>query len=89
MLTLRYQIKVYALGMTKYKPRTQYVPRYTVIQSEALDAVGDALKRRLIDFGAATTLRDLVRAGHVDEARTTLNKLASTSSQHVPAWFVP
>lgn len=89
MLTLRWQIKVYALSMTKYKLRTQYVPRHTGTQSEALDAIGDALKRRLIDFGAATTLRDLVRAGHVDKARTTLNEIASAPTQHVPAWFVP
>lgn len=63
--------------MTKYRLQTQHVPRYTVAQGRALEAIGNALKRRLIDFTAATELRDLVRAGRVAEARAALNRLAS------------
>lgn len=59
--------------MTKYKPRAKYVPRYTVAQSETLEAVGAALKRRRINFATATELRNLIRAGHVEQVSAALN----------------
>lgn len=64
--------------MAEQRLQTLRAPRYTVVQGEALEAVGDALKRRLIDFAVATELRDLVRAGRLDEVRTTLSVIAGT-----------
>jgi hypothetical protein len=52
--------------------------RYTLVQGQALEAVGDALKRRRIDFAAATELRDLVRAGRVEEVMAALDVSADT-----------
>lgn len=45
---------------------------YTVAQCEALDAIGDALKCRQINFHIATKLRDFVRSGRVAEAQERL-----------------
>lgn len=53
--------------MIGYKLDTFHSPRYTAVQGEALDAIGDALKGRLINFGTAIKLRDFVRSGRVDE----------------------
>ena len=47
---------------------------YTAAQSRALDALGNALKHRRIDFYIATKLRDLVRMGRVDEAERMLRR---------------
>lgn len=44
----------------------------TATRSDTLGAIGDGLKRRLLDFAAATKLRDLTRSGRVDEVRATL-----------------
>ena len=44
----------------------------TSAQSEALDAIGNALKHQQINFYIATRLRDLVRLGQVDEAQERL-----------------
>lgn len=47
---------------------------YAAAQSRALDAIGNALKHRRIDFYIATKLRDLVRMGRVDEAERMLRR---------------
>ena len=62
--------------MTRTRLSTQHVPGYAAAQGETLDMIGSAFKRHLIDFEAATALRDLVRAGHPDEARAALTELA-------------
>ena len=54
---------------------------FTVSRSETLEAVGRVLKRRLIDFTAATKFRDLVRAGRVIEVRATLDKIIRTNAR--------
>lgn len=41
-------------------------PRFSAAQREALDAIGDALKQRRIDFAMATELSDSVKAGRID-----------------------
>lgn len=64
--------------MKKYSLQTQHVPKYTVAQSSALEAIGKAFKGDLIDFEAATELRDLVRAGRTDEASAALDTLTLT-----------
>jgi len=46
----------------------------TESQRKALDAIGDALKHRRIDFYIATKLRDLVKSGRVDEALEALSR---------------
>lgn len=55
--------------------------RYTAEQVELLDAVGKALTYQLIDFTAATELRDQIRAGRPNKARTTPNEIADTCLQ--------
>jgi len=55
--------------------------RYTAEQVELLNAVGKALTCQLIDFTAATELRDQIRAGRPNEARTTLTEIADTYLQ--------
>ena len=55
--------------------------RYTAEQIELLDAVGKALTCQLIDFTAATELRDQIRAGRPNEAKTTLTEIADTYLQ--------
>lgn len=52
---------------------------YTAGQSKTLDDIGDALKNRRINFHIATTLRDLVRSGQVDEARERLRRFKQDS----------
>lgn len=47
---------------------------YAAAQSRALDAIGDALKHRRINFHIATKLRDLVKLGQVDEAEGILRR---------------
>ena len=58
--------------MTHYRLPTQHLPKHTTAQSSALEAIGHAFKHQLIDFTAATELRDLARAGHTDEVSDAL-----------------
>lgn len=53
--------------MKCYGLPTQHIPKHTTAQISALEAIGSAFTCRLIDFTAATELRDLVRAGRTDE----------------------
>ncbi len=53
----------------------------TSAQSEALDAIGEALKSRRINFHIATKLRDLVRSGRVDEAQERLQCFKQASKR--------
>ncbi len=41
--------------------------RFSAKGRQALEAIGDALKRRVIDFRMASDLSDKVKAGNVDE----------------------
>ena len=54
---------------------------FTSNPSETLEDVGRVLKRRLIDFTAATKLRDLVRAGRVNEVRAKLDTIIRTNAR--------
>ena len=54
--------------------------KFTATRDETFEAIGRVLKRRLIDFTAATKLRDLVRAGRIDEARARLDKIIKTNA---------
>ena len=46
---------------------------------EALDAIGKALKRGRISFAEATGLRDLARAGRIEEVDKLLSALEQKS----------
>ena len=46
----------------------------TATQRKALDAIGEALKHRQINFYIATKLHDLVKLGRVDEALERLKR---------------
>ena len=61
--------------MTDRKLPTIRSLRFDASQRKALDAIGDALKHRRIDFFMATELSDLVKAGQVDAVLETLNRL--------------
>lgn len=69
----------YRIGMTDRKLHTLPALRYTVMQGDVVEAIEDALKRRQIDFAAATELRDLVRAGQLGEVRAALDAITSIS----------
>lgn len=49
-------------------------PRYTAVEFEVLEAIGDALKHRAINFATASKLRDDMKAGKVDMVLKTLEK---------------
>lgn len=45
---------------------------------EALDAIGNALKKGRVSFGEASKLRDLARAGRISEVKEHLTPLVPT-----------
>ena len=61
--------------MTDRPIHTLRGPRYTAAQRDALEAIGKALKQRLLDFATAVELGDQVKAGQVDDVVTKLAKL--------------
>lgn len=63
---------------------TSYRGGYTAIQRRALDAIGNALKHRRINFYIATELRDLVRSGQVEEVEELLRRYRQDSERLRP-----
>lgn len=61
--------------MTNQRLSTIRSSRFTASQREALDAIGNALKQRQIDFFRAVELSDQVKAGQVDMVLKALTQI--------------
>lgn len=61
--------------MTRYPSQTFKGPRYTAEQRRLLDAIGEALKHRRLDFAAASELGEQVKAGELEQVARALEAL--------------
>jgi hypothetical protein len=55
--------------------------KHTAIQREVLDVIGNALKRRQVDFLTATKLGDRLKVGRAGEVIRTLNRITGSNSK--------